>query len=45
VEVGAVTSEAELLAEAGSDENTRLRNAFAQAARVSAALGGWDGSL
>jgi hypothetical protein len=32
--------EAELLAEANSDENTRLRDAFAQAARVSAALGG-----
>jgi hypothetical protein len=32
--------EAELLAEANSDENTRLRDAFAQAARVSSALGG-----
>jgi len=32
--------QAEILAEANSDENTRLRDAFAQAARVSAALGG-----
>jgi hypothetical protein len=33
-------SEAELLAEANSDENTRLRDAFVQSAPVSAALGG-----
>ena len=32
--------QAELLVEANSDESTRLRDAFAQAARVSAALGG-----
>lgn len=32
--------EAEIIAEANSDESTRLRDAFAQAARVSAALGG-----
>ena len=30
----------EILAEANSHENTQLRDAFAQAARVSAALGG-----
>jgi hypothetical protein len=39
-EIDTVTSQAEPLAEANSDENTRLRDAFAQAARVSAALGG-----
>jgi hypothetical protein len=33
-------SRAEPLAEASSDENTRLRDLLAQAARVSAALGG-----
>jgi hypothetical protein len=35
-----VTSEAEILAEANSDESTRLRDAFAQTACGSAALGG-----
>jgi hypothetical protein len=39
-EIDTETSEAGLLAEANSDENTRLRDAFAQAARVSSALGG-----
>lgn len=39
-EIDTVTSQTELLAEANSDENTRLRDAFAQAARVSSALGG-----
>lgn len=39
-ETDTVTYLAELLAEANSNETTRLRKAFAQAARVSAALGG-----
>jgi hypothetical protein len=39
VEIDTVAYEAELLAEANSGESTRPRDAFAQSASVSAALG------